>query len=159
MTPSDRDTSPFLQRPFFQRQIRSRPEEVRDCLSEMRQALTGRALAEAAVGQCEIVFAEVLNNIVEHAYGEAPDGVIRIALRADAGSLLAELCDHGKAMPGDALPEGQFQSLDMPVQDLPEGGFGWFLIRSMTQDLTYRREGDRNLLQFAIALDPPEGAG
>ena len=39
------------------------------------------------------------------------------------------------------------------MQALPEGGFGWALIRDMTRDLTYRRQGRMNRLSFVIDLD------
>ena len=38
-------------------------------------------------------------------------------------------------------------------QDLPEGGFGWFLIRSLTRDLTYLREDGYNMLCFCVDVD------
>jgi serine/threonine-protein kinase RsbW len=37
--------------------------------------------------------------------------------------------------------------------DLPEGGFGWFLIRELTKDLQYVRHEDQNRLTFSIPID------
>ena len=59
--------------------------------------------------------------------------------------------DKGLPMPGAEPPVGHppyVGSLD----DLPEGGFGWFLIRTLSRDLEYRRVGELNLLSFGVCL-------
>jgi serine/threonine-protein kinase RsbW len=52
-------------------------------------------------------------------------------------------------MPGLCLPAGKFQPLD-DLADLPEGGFGWYLIRSLTEELSYRRSNGINRLSFQL---------
>ena len=41
---------------------------------------------------------------------------------------------------------------DTALEDLPEGGFGWHLIHSLTNDLTYLRTGGCNRLRFLLPL-------
>ena len=38
-------------------------------------------------------------------------------------------------------------------EDLPEGGFGWFLIRTLTLDLEYERDGGFNKLRFVVPAE------
>ena len=45
----------------------------------------------------------------------------------------------------------------MGLHDLPEGGFGWGMIRDLTDDLSYRRDGARNELRFTVDLDSFDG--
>jgi serine/threonine-protein kinase RsbW len=52
-------------------------------------------------------------------------------------------------MPKETLPEGRLIAR-ADVSNLPEGGFGWFLIRALSRDLDYRRVGGRNLLSFRL---------
>lgn len=106
-------------------------------------------LSQDCRGRAEIVIAEALNNIVEHAYGDA-SGDIEILVGLDGLGLCCQISDHGRPMPNGQLPAGLPHILD-DCQDLPEGGFGWFLIRSLAQDLTYKRNGDQNRLQFRMA--------
>lgn len=101
-------------------------------------------------GTAEIVLAEVLNNVVEHAYSRN-SGEIEVSLRPAGRSLWCTIIDCGAEMPGSALPAGQAVSLT--DTDMPEGGFGWFLIRALACDLTYRRDRERNILSFRIALE------
>lgn len=98
----------------------------------------------------ELVVAEVLNNIVEHAYQAQPAGEIRASLAFRGDSLCAEFTDFGAAMPGLCLPAGEAAEIDVAVEDLPEGGFGWFLIHTLARDLHYRREGGANHLTLAV---------
>ncbi len=58
-------------------------------------------------------------------------------------------------MPGGQLPLGMSQSLNVGLCDLPEGGFGWFLIKDLAKDLKYRRIGQENHLHLRIAITVP----
>lgn len=127
---------------------------VRNALVRMCDTLVLHSLPEDERGTVEIVLAEVLNNIVEHAYATG-EGQIEITLRLGPGGLLCQVEDQGLRMPGDRLPEGSLP----PVSDdnLPEGGFGWHLIRSLSQDLVYSRTDGRNRLTFRLGkAAPPE---
>lgn len=129
------------------------PGEPGAVRAALRQILGTPALAGLGAegrGTVELVLAEVLNNIVEHAYG-AGGGTIEIVLRPGPAGLDCRIADAGGPMPGGALPPGLPPDLT-PGGDLPEGGFGWHLIRSLTTGLAYRREGGRNLISFHLIL-------
>jgi len=122
----------------------------------------GRALAAAGVSgdlalRVEIALAEALNNVAEHAYGGA-SGTIRLGLgRCPVrGDILCTIEDRGRPMPGGVLPEGRPPALDAGPEALPEGGFGWFLIRSLGRDIRYRRAGGVNRLRFRIVREAGE---
>jgi serine/threonine-protein kinase RsbW len=110
-------------------------------------------------GTAEVVLAEVLNNIAEHAYVGGM-GEISVTLRQTGAGLHCLVTDDGVAMPGGTLPAGNHPAQraggaerplqDLPLADLPEGGFGWHLIRRLTQDLRYARVGGQNRLTFVI---------
>lgn len=123
------------------------PLAVREGLRTLFAAPMLRGLDADARGTAELVLAEVLNNVVEHAYAGHP-GEIEVRLGLMPGSLLCLVRDRGHPMPGARLPGGAPPVLD--PDDLPEGGFGWHLIRSLSQDLRYRRAGGRNHLRFRV---------
>jgi serine/threonine-protein kinase RsbW len=105
-------------------------------------------ISEDARSTAELVLAEALNNIVEHAYA-AQEGAIEIAIEMGDDGLDCMIVDHGAPMPGHALPQGKPQDLSN-LDDLPEGGFGWFLIRSIALDLNYQRVQGQNHLRFRL---------
>lgn len=125
---------------------------VRQVLQQIRDSLVSGGADKDLCNRVELVLAEALINVVEHAYVGAPDGCIQIVLDLSAKSVRVSLCDEGLPMPGYVLPEGRPQDLSVALADLPEGGFGWFLIRSLTQNLAYHRVDGRNHLSFALPV-------
>lgn len=99
-------------------------------------------------GTAEIVLAEALNNIVEHAYS-GQNGEIEISLQVSTNALVCRISDSGLPMPDCVLPSGKLAEHG-EREDLPEGGFGWHLIRRLSSDLKYHRESGRNHLSFRL---------
>ena len=126
------------------------PRAVRDSLARMLALPPLCHLSDDARGTAELVLAEVLNNIAEHAYGDQP-GPVTVAIRQTSAGLRCVIIDQGKAMPNGTLPEGPLPNpRDLPLEDLPEGGFGWHLIRSLTTDLRFARVNGSNRLEFLL---------
>jgi serine/threonine-protein kinase RsbW len=98
----------------------------------------------------EIALAEVINNIIEHACRYDSSSVIDVRVRWCPGGVQFHFVDSGFEMPAGELPPGDLRDLGCARQDLPEGGFGWFLIRSLTDDLHYSRRGGENHLSFRL---------
>lgn len=137
---------------LFCHRFEAHPQAVRQALHAALERVGGQ-LSHDRAGTLELVLAEVLNNIVEHAYEERGCGPIVLSIEPETDALLCMIDDCGTALPGRCIepPENTRPRPD----DLPEGGFGWFLIRDLVRDLHYRRENNRNLLIFRLPLDPP----
>ncbi len=138
------------------------PFSVRVALEGVVSDASVRRLTADDQSSLELVLAEVLNNIVEHAYATASvSGSIELRLRVQHGALQCDVVDHGQPMPNGQPPGGRPSDSTVPLEDLPEGGFGWYLIHTLTRNLTYRRDGIQNRLSFHLPLqasDPtPEG--
>jgi len=112
-----------------------------------------RQMTEEEAGTLEIVLAEVFNNIVKHGYGDSGQGTISISLARDRHGLSCLISDEGIELPDRCL--SGLTDHPRPVPDtLPEGGFGWFLIRDLVEDLRYCRHEGRNELAFRLPLSP-----
>ena len=129
------------------------PDAVRAALVRLLAAAPVQDLPVDARGTVELVLAEVLNNVTEHAYAGG-SGPVEVNLCATPVGLACRIVDRGLAMPGGKLPEGGLPDVAPP--DFPEGGFGWHLIRSLTADLTYTRSAGTNRLSFLILLNGPD---
>lgn len=126
----------------------SEAEAVRDGLQTAMTSVPMTLINEVDRGTAEIVLAEVLNNVVEHAYATLT-GDIRLQLTLSQGRLHCLIEDQGVAMPGGEPPAGI-----LPVaEDLPEGGFGWHLIRVLSSGLSYQRLGQTNRLSFSLPAE------
>lgn len=130
----------------------SDPDAVRQGLLALVTQPPLSGLPEDRRGIAELVLAEVLNNIVEHAYSTG-SGDIEITVEERPGGIGFLVVDDGAAMP-DGPPPGMLPAgLGGDLDHLPEGGFGWHLIRSLTFDLSYTRKNNRNVLSFLISED------
>ena len=138
----------------YRADISATQEQVSQALIRLNQQLIGLGLDPDALIRMELVLAEVLNNIVEHAYGDTGQGDIRFEAAVHSNMIWCNLTDSGGPMPGGKLPPARRYDLDaMDMADLPEGGFGWGLIRDMTSSLTYHRNNAQNHLSLSIDLE------
>ena len=149
------DTSPQSS-PSLELSLGSSPQEIRAALDRVRRALRDAGWDDEARGTAELVLAEALNNIVEHAYSDADlPGPIHIACHHAPDGLHLAVSDEGLPMPDLQAPLGLPQEIDRPVCDLPEGGFGWFLIRDLAKDLSYRRLAQENRIDLRLPVGVP----
>ncbi len=119
------------------------PFAVRAALQRLE---TGAALAPLTGDGRDcvlLVMAEVLNNVAEHAYRGAV-GPVAVSLRTRGEIVMARVVDQGVAAP--ALTNGK----DYIPDDLPEGGFGFGLIRALASEIGQQRRMGCNVLRFHL---------
>jgi len=133
--------------------FRSEPLAVRRALECILSDLGHLDMALEDCGAVELVLAEVMNNIVEHAYVGDRSGVIELHISGANHGLFCTVIDDGLPMPDGNPPMGKKYDLYCPRKDLPEGGFGWALIRELVQELGYERVGNRNYLTFLLNVE------
>jgi len=126
---------------------------VRSALEYARQSWQGAGVDPGICDTGEQVLAEVLNNVVEHAQAGRPHGQIELDTRLGTDGVICAVRDDGTEMPGRELPQGQLHDLTAHIDDLPEGGFGWHMIHTLTEDLSYDRQNGWNRLVFRISRD------
>jgi serine/threonine-protein kinase RsbW len=136
--------------------FRADPMSVRHTLTSLSAALEKRR-PECDFGMFELVLAEVLNNVVEHAYAGREDGLVDLSVKPGATAVRVSVIDDGKPFPAGAPPQREFPTVE--PGNPPEGGFGWPLIRSLTFSLRYRRAEGRNILTYGMAYEKraPDG--
>ena len=75
-------------------------------------------------------------------YGGASS--VRIVISGEADAVKIEISDNGGAF--DPLNEAPQPDVDAGLEERSIGGLGIHLVRTLTNDLSYRREGGRNHL-------------
>lgn len=127
---------------------------VRRAIQNACEELRRDGVSEDGIGSVEIVLAEALNNVAEHAYPVDKTGDLRLIIRRRAKALMFEIRDRGKPMPKGRAPMGNHPMTEFDQHDsMPEGGYGWFLIREIVSDLIYDRRDDENLLIIRMAVE------
>ena len=140
-----------LQGTLIELSFPARYDAVRKTIMETVAALDPMKLSDEETSSVEIVLAEALNNVVEHGYPDG-GGQIFLKLRRHRAGLLIQIKDQGRPMPGGRTPLGDHPATSSRKENLPEGGFGWFLIRELARDLIYDRRDGENILIFRLAV-------
>ena len=135
----------------YEETINADPISVRDTIVEIMKRLQHEFPAQSeGIISTEIVLAEVLNNIAEHGYNQSNLGDIIVSVLCTDDMISVETRDHGLPMPGLNPPEAELEDLPVSIDDLPEGGFGWFFIRSLSSHMEYRRAASQNIFCVQI---------
>ncbi|MFN3527018.1 MAG: ATP-binding protein [Paracoccus sp. (in: a-proteobacteria)] len=139
---------------MFHRILGADPATVRDTLAAVRDRFR-QEVSDDTLGRLELVLAEVMNNIAEHAAVTCAEPrckgdltLIHLCIVSHRCGLACALTDNGVSLPDDCLLPRNLPQLAQ--QELPEGGFGWYLIQDLTQELCYYREDQRNFLAFRV---------
>lgn len=136
----------------FALSFRATELEARDGICAVARELRLQGVSEDTAGDIEIALAEAINNIVEHAYAGVEPGNVRVICSFQQSRLDIRISDKGVPLPAGELPEGAPAVITDDRQDLPEGGFGWFLIRQLTSDIRYDRINGHNRLSMGFDL-------
>ena len=136
---------------MFHRTVPATDEAVRAALDEVARWMEAYDLSPEMTANALIVLGEVLNNIVEHALPEMSCASVRIDVSRTTAGLFVETADPGRPLPHTLLAQASLPDAAGPVADLPEGGFGWFIIHSLARDMVYEREAGENRLSFSFA--------
>jgi len=131
---------------------------IRLLMADIRETLQAQeTLSVELLSNAELIISEILNNIEEHSYGGEVGCPLRISVSLiDQNKIEVETQDFGEPMPGLKLPAKSLPNTDVRLEDLPEGGFGWFLIHTLAPETTYQRNGQRNILTFSLVDEPEE---
>ncbi|MCL1627660.1 MULTISPECIES: ATP-binding protein [Roseinatronobacter] len=120
--------------------------DVRALLVQVDKFLHAQGTPAEWVEDMNIILAEVLSNIARHGYSDM-SGRIDLEIRLGMNELRCRVSDKGRPFDpkliGHRAPE--------PTR-LREGGYGWFLIRSLARALTYHRVKDTNCLTFWVPV-------
>ncbi|OPY77309.1 MAG: Serine/threonine-protein kinase BtrW [Syntrophorhabdus sp. PtaU1.Bin153] len=100
----------------------------------------------------ELAMEEVLTNIMYYAY-EGTEGDIGVVCRSDSRQWFTiEITDRGKAFDMTAVPS---PNLTGTLSERKIGGLGIHFVKTLANEVLYRREGDRNILELKISLHSP----
>lgn len=120
---------------------------VRSALLTLVTSLRAAGLPPNHIRDIELVLAEACNNIVEHAYAER-HGTIYVEGLQFRNETQLVLTDVGQPISKAAQVNKKLPDLSVDHSDLPEGGFGWSIIRSLAQSVKYQRLEGKNQLSI-----------
>lgn len=116
--------------------------------ADLRRTLEAQAVEAKARYNVELIFEEIVTNIICHGCGHGPHGTIEVSLRFDDGLIVIKFCDNGPAFD----PRGHKVAEITSIEEARIGGLGLELVRRASAGIDYRRTPqDENHLTVTVA--------
>lgn len=96
----------------------------------------------------ELIVDELVTNTVSYGYGDGAKGRIEVSLEVGRDAVLLVITDDGKAY--DPLTAAD-PPLNEPLEIRPIGGLGIHFVRTVTDEIRYRRSRGLNTVSCVIA--------
>jgi len=100
--------------------------------------------------QAELVFEEIVTNVIRYGYDDQELHLVEVAVRVDDDDVVMVVSDDGK--PFDPL-ERASPELPNSLAEAHVGGLGIMLVRKAAREITYQRRDARNVLTVLISRD------
>lgn len=111
----------------------------------VEEACAGQNLGEGFISELKLAIEEVVANVIHYAYDKNEKGDIGVGLKFQAGEVSVEVKDAGKAFDPTEIKDAD---TDSSVEERRIGGLGLYLVRQLTDTMSYRREGNFNILSL-----------
>ena len=112
-----------------------------------------QGLSDKRINEIRIAAEEALMNIFNYAYKEK-EGDVKVVCKTEQGStFIIEITDTGIPFDPFSVAEPDITQ-DIDMRQI--GGMGIFLIRKLTDDFRYRRDGNKNIQELVIKLTPQD---
>jgi anti-sigma regulatory factor (Ser/Thr protein kinase) len=111
----------------------------------------GLGFSAERVGEIELAVEEAVTNVCKYA-GEGRPAGLKVSCFEDEATFAVEISDDGKAFDMTARAD---PDLTADVEDRPIGGLGIYLIKKVCDAVSYRREGERNILRLEFKKPAP----
>lgn len=113
--------------------------------------LKGDGLCQRNVAHIELALEEALVNVCRYAYQPGQGDIeVRCQMQDDCRYLI-EIVDSGVPFDACALPTPELKAC---IAERKVGGLGVHLMRTMADEMTYRREGGYNILSLIFQSAP-----
>ena len=124
-------------------QFKASIDEVDDILNAVEELGEQEEWSPKVVFRIKLVLEEIAINLATYGSREmVPDVAITVDSQPDAVTIHVE--DNGH--PFDPTDAGPPAHLSAPLEERPVGGLGLYLVRELTDELTYKREDGKNHL-------------
>lgn len=107
-------------------------------------------IPDAIRRKINLVFDELLNNIISYAYRDDDEHSIEIVISLVNGRLVTSISDDGRAFNPF---ESEAPDTALSVDERPIGGLGVHLVRGVMDTVKYERRGKRNVVTLEKTVD------
>lgn len=107
-------------------------------------------VSELILQKIDLVLEEVLLNIINYAYPENSKAGIRVGCGLSPTRLNIRIIDQGREFDPSAKPD---PDISLSVEERNIGGLGILLVRKISDEFSYQRSNNQNILDVGFNLD------
>lgn len=127
-----------------------------DPLAALASQVDGFASAQGLSAKArytlDLVLEELITNVVNH--GAGPEGAdVHVTLSGEDRTVVGTVSDNAMAFDPLAMAPPDTSS---SLEERAVGGLGVHLVRTLANEVSYAREGDRNVLRFTVTDEETE---
>ena len=140
-------SSPFLQVSNVMEwnlTLNSELTELENVKQALNKILDNAGLAVELIENTQLIVEEILVNIIQYGYENRNDGHIDLRLEINKQNLIMTFKDGGK--PFNPLIEVAAPDLDRDDDERSLGGFGFFLVQELSEQVDYAYRDGKNIL-------------
>lgn len=123
--------------------IPAKLENLESMLQFIKNGAEEGGFSRKEINKIQVAAEEALVNVISYAY---PDGGGNVEIRCNAKGpegLMIEIIDRGIPFDPLSLPE---PDIEAPPEEREIGGLGIHIMRNIMDEVSYKRDGDRNIL-------------
>ena len=128
----------------------NQPSEIERACTAVEEFVAARGLSPDVGYALALTLDEVVANVIRHGYAGTDEHTIRVRLWHEPDMLTMQVEDDAKAFNPLLAPP---PDLDVPIDRRPIGGLGIHIMRTMMDDLEYKRVNGQNLLTVRKRVD------
>jgi serine/threonine-protein kinase RsbW len=130
--------------------IESRLDQVRLIRAAMAGVLDHMRVIEADILSLELAVTEIVNNAVEHGYGDAENEQIKVQIEVRGSVVQIEIIDQARPFPESERYRlmDDLRPLEEPDEDWSPRGHGLQIVRQIVDSIVLERDATQNVLTF-----------
>ena len=116
---------------------------IGETADEIADFLRANGVSERAIGHLALSLDEAMTNTIAYAWPEGGTHELTLAIEVSDDFVVAVVSDDGIAFDPLEVPPPDLES---SLEDRPIGGLGVHFMTTLMDEVTYRRDGERNVL-------------
>jgi serine/threonine-protein kinase RsbW len=122
-------------------QIKNSLEALHSAIAVVSRWLGDRNTSEEVKHFACLALEELVTNSIKYGYEDSDEHVIEVSLRLSKAELVLVFVDRGRPFNPLEAPD---PPLDLPIEERQVGGLGLYLLRKMSDRMTYVRKAGEN---------------
>ncbi|MFQ3573835.1 MAG: ATP-binding protein [Thermodesulfovibrionales bacterium] len=134
---------------LIERKLPAKIEYLQEVIDLLSDVAISKGIASEKVIKMQVVLEEVFVNICKYSYNNGNNAGVLIRVWVDSNYIYVEFIDWGK--PFNIL-DSEDPDISLDIADREVGGLGIWLVKNLSDEITYSRDRDKNTLRLAFGF-------